>query len=139
MFPGESYGVAVSVAPLHPCEPELLPPDPDRRPMRLDEMLPAERLTDDELAREIQRCEQVEAVVAAYKAERIIELAARRSASADPHPGAAGAAAERDERLPEGVSEFFPDELAMILNCSRTRATVLAETSQTLLSTLPTT
>jgi hypothetical protein len=139
MFPGESYGVAVSVAPLHPWEPELLPPDPDRRPMRLDEMLPAERLTDDELAREIQRCEQVEAVVAAYKAERIIELAARRPASADPHPGAAGAAAERDERLPEGVSEFFPDELAMILNCSRTRATVLAETSQTLLSTLPTT
>jgi len=139
MFPGESFGVAVSVAQLHPQVPEYLPEHMDERPMRLDEMLPSGRLTEDELAREILRSEQVEAMVAAYKAERVAELAARRSASADPRPGEPGAAAERDERLPRGVSEFFPDELAMILNCSRTRATLLTETSQTLVSTLPAT
>jgi hypothetical protein len=133
MFPGESFGVAVSVAELHPRLPEYLPEHMDYRPMRLDEMLPSERLTDEELAREILRSEQVEAMVAAYKAERVAELAARRSSSADPRPGEPGVAAERDERLPEGVSKFFPDELAMILNCSRTRATLLTETSQTLL------
>jgi hypothetical protein len=136
MFPGQSYGVAVSVAELHPELPEFLPAEAIGRPMRLDEMLPAEFLTDEELAREIDRCVQAEAMIAAYKAERIAQLAARRPASFDPHPGEAGAAAERDERLPEGVSEFFPDELAMIINCSRTGATVLAEVSQTLVSTL---
>ena len=137
MFPGESFGVAVSVAQLHPELPEFLHEHVVDRPMRLDEMLPSELLTDEELAREIERSEQVEAIVAAYKADRIAELAARRPATADPRPGTPGAAAERDDLLPDGVSEFFPDELAMILNCSRTRATVLAATSQTLVSTLP--
>jgi hypothetical protein len=139
MFPGASYSVAVSVARLHPELPEFLPAEAVGRSPRLDEMLPSEFLTDEELAREIQRAEQVEAVVAAYKAERIAALAARRSAAADPRPGSPGAAAVRDGRLPDGVSEFFPDELAMILNCSRTRATVLTEISQTLLTTLPNT
>jgi hypothetical protein len=109
------------------------------RAPRLDELLPSEFLTDEELAREIQRAEQVEAMVAAYKAERIAELAARYPASADRRAGTPGAAAVRDERLPAGISEFFPDELAMILNCSRTRATVLTEISQTLVATLPAT
>jgi hypothetical protein len=136
MFPGQRYGVAVSVAELHPEAPDFLPAETVGRPMRLDEMLPAECLTDDEPAREIDRCTQAEAVVAAHKAERIAHLAARRPASADRRPGEPGAAAERDERLPAGVSEFFPDKLAMILNCSRSGATVLTEVSQTLITTL---
>jgi hypothetical protein len=136
MFPGESYGVAVSVTELYPDVPDILPPDAVSRPTRLDEMLPAEFLTDEELAREIDRCAQAEAMIAAYKAERIAQLAARRPASADRRPGDPGAPAARDERLPDGVSEFFPDELAMILNCSRTAATVLTDVSQTLVSTL---
>jgi hypothetical protein len=136
MFPGQSYGVAVSVAELHPELPEFLPAEAIGRPMRLDEMLPAEFLTDEELAREIDRCVQAEAMIAAYKAERIAQLAARRPTSFDPRPGEPGATVGRDERLPDGVSEFFPDDLAMILNCSRTGATVLAEVSQTLVTTL---
>ena len=48
------------------------------RGARLHELLPAEGFTDAELAREIQRADQVEGMVAAYKAERIAELAARR-------------------------------------------------------------
>jgi hypothetical protein len=136
MFPGESYGVAVSVTVLHPEPPDALPAETTSRPMRLDEMLPAEFLTDEELAREIERRGQAESIIAAYKAERIAQLAARRPASADPRPGRPGATAERDERLPDCVSEFFPDELAMILNCSRTGATVLTEVSQTLVTTL---
>lgn len=138
MFPGESYGVAVSLARLHP-QTEFLPADPHGRSPRLDELLPSEFLSDEELAREIQRAEQAESMVAAYKAERIAALAARRSAAGDRRPGTPGAAAVRDEGLPDGVSEFFPDELAMILNCSRTGATVLTEISQSLLTTLPTT
>ena len=136
MFPGQSYGVAVSVAELDPALPDFLPAEAIGRPMRLDEMLPAEFMADAELSREIEACIRVEAVVAAYKAERIAQLAARRPASADLQPGEPGAAAERDERVPEGVSEFFPDELAMTANCSRTGATVLADVSLTLVTTL---
>src|SRR5688572_25228425 len=135
MFPGESYGVAVTVARLDPDEYEVLAADTSSRPTRLDEMLPADYMTEEELAREIAACVEVESRVAAYKAERIAQLAARRPASQDPKPGTPGAAVERDERLHEGVSEFFSDDLAMIVNCSRTAATVLADISQTLVRT----
>jgi hypothetical protein len=39
--------------------------------------------------------------------------------------------------LPEGLSEFFPDELALILNCSRSEATRLTEVAWTLVHRLP--
>jgi hypothetical protein len=39
MFPGQRYGVAVSVAELHPEAPDFLPAETVGRPMRLDEML----------------------------------------------------------------------------------------------------
>ena len=44
-----------------------------------------------------------------------------------------------DELLDEDVSEFFADELALILNCSRTAATQLWERSTTLRRRLPAT
>ncbi|UOY03804.1 HNH endonuclease signature motif containing protein [Blastococcus sp. PRF04-17] len=136
MFPGSSYGVAVTVARLHAPSAELMPAVPGERDTRLDELLPAESLTDAELAREIDACTRIEARLAAYKADRIAQLAARRSAARDRQPGQPGAAPQRDERLPDDVSEFFPDELAMILNCSRTAATVQTEVSLTLRHTL---
>jgi hypothetical protein len=140
MFPGFGFGVDVTVAELYPLVPAaVLPPGAVERRPRLHELLPADGFSDSELAREIQRAGQVESMAAAYKAERIAQLAARRPATADPGPGAPGATAERDERLGPEVSEFFPDELAVILNCSRTAATVLCDSASTLLQRLPAT
>jgi hypothetical protein len=140
MFPGSAFGVGVTVAELCPPVPDVaLPPGVAERPMRLHEMLPGEALTDAELAREIQRTTQVEAVIAAYRVERVMQLAARRPASLDRRRGEPGAAADENELLAVGTSEFFPDELASIMNCSRTAATVLADTATTLLTRLPAT
>ena len=137
---GFGFGVDVTVAELHPSVPPVvLPAGVVERRARLPELLPADGFTDAELAREIQRATQVEGIAAAYKAERIAQLAARRSASADPGPETPGATVERDERLDPELSEFFPDELAVILNCSRTAATVLCDTSITLVRRLPAT
>ena len=44
----------------------------------------------------------------------------------------------RDDPLP-GVDEFFPDELALTLHCSRAEATTLAEVALTLVERLPAT
>jgi hypothetical protein len=130
----------VTLTQVHPPLPAgVLPAGVVARPGRLHELLPCELLSDEELAHEIQRADRVEAMVAAYKAERIVALAARRPTSADPGPDEPGAAAGRDERLGAEVSEFFPDELAVILNCSRTAATVLCDTAGTLLQRLPAT
>src|SRR5690348_7834566 len=113
MFPGGGFGIGVTVTQLEPFTPTAhLPAGVVERPMRLDELLPSARLTDAELAREIQRATAAEAVIAAYRAERIVELAARRPARpAGPVDG---------EPPADAVDEFFVDELAVVLNCSRT-------------------
>jgi hypothetical protein len=137
MFPGSAFGVDVTVAELYPDVPHQTPsPAVDERPMRLDEMLPADSLTDAELAREIQRANQAEAVIAAYKTERILQLAARRPSSQDRRRGEPGAAAEPHALIEANISEFFPDELAQIMNSSRTAATVLSDHAVTLLTSL---
>jgi hypothetical protein len=136
MFPGSAFGVDVTVAELCPVVPGPPRPVAGERPMRLDEMLPAESMTDAELAREIQRATQVEAVIAAYKTERIVQLAARRTSALDRRRGDPGAAAEPHALIDAGISEFFPDELAQIMNCSRTATTVLTEHAVALLTDL---
>jgi hypothetical protein len=109
MFPGFGFGVDVTVAELYPCVPSAVLPVGvvERRP-RLHELLPAEGFSDAELAREIQRAGQVEGIAAAYKAERIAQLAARRSATADPAAEGPGATAGRDERLAPNIRSSFP-------------------------------
>ena len=65
-------------------------------------------------------------MLAAYKAELVVGLAADRPASGGPAARAGGGGVGGvggDELLDEDVSEFFADELALILNCSRTAAT----------------
>src|SRR5205807_6864374 len=54
----------------------------------------------------------------------------RRPAALDSPVGRPGAGT--GPVLDGGVSEFFADELALILNCSRTAATVLLEQAMTL-------
>ncbi|SDF09055.1 protein of unknown function [Blastococcus aurantiacus] len=146
MSDGGSYGVTVTAAPVValPFAVEMPPPDLDGRPVPLGRLMPAARRTPQEKARELERVVEVEARLAAYKAELVVSLARDRGRHDDPRPGTVGAPSPRwareevDEPLPE-VSEFFADELALVLNCSRTGATVLAEHAHTLVERLPST
>jgi hypothetical protein len=139
VFEGGGYGVAVTVAPLEPLPwPEApLPPGVEAHPARLGELMPVDARSQPERAAELQRVTAAEGVLAAYKAEIIASMARHSTDAGDRRPGQAGAASPvwsggpDDDPLPD-ASEFFPDELAMTLNCSRTGATTLAEVSVTL-------
>jgi hypothetical protein len=111
------------------------------RPSRLGDLLQVQLMTPEQKATHLQRVEEAEAVLAAFKAELVVGLAADRPAGADRQRGQTGAASGEwaAQLLDADVSEFFPDELAMILNCSRTAATQLWERSTTLRRRLPAT
>jgi hypothetical protein len=127
---GGGYRVGVSVTPV-----EVLPwPEPPTgvvaRPSRLAEVLPPAERNDAEIAADLGRITEIEAALAAYRVALVTELAARRPAAADTPGGAPE---------PGDVDEFFADELAVVLNCSRTAASVLYEQSRTLTERLPVT
>lgn len=109
------------------------------RPSRLGELLPVEEMTPDQKAANLQRIVELEARLAAFKAELVVGLAADRPATDDRRCGQPGAASGEwaGELLDVSVSEFFPDELALILNCSRAEATRLWERCSTLRLRLP--
>ncbi|MCW2740517.1 MAG: endonuclease [Blastococcus sp.] len=146
MFDGGGYGVAVTAAPVlvSPWPVEMPPPDLDGRPVRLGRLMPVARRTPEEKARELQRIAHAESQLAAYRVEVVAGFARDRTDAGDPRPGSVGAASPEwaprpeDDRLPGG-SEFFPDELALILNCSRAESTALAEVALTLVDRLPAT
>ncbi|WP_170182281.1 HNH endonuclease signature motif containing protein [Blastococcus colisei] len=146
MFEGGGFGVGVTVTSLDvaPWPEEVLPPGVVARPTRLGEMLPVASRTDAEIAAELQRIQQMEARLAAYTVELVTEMSARRPDTLDRQIGEPGAASPDWAPGPglepaPGVSEFFADELAMILNCSRTAATKLADTAALLTQRLPVT
>src|SRR4051812_22380941 len=144
MFPPEVYGVGVTVERVLPApweEEVVLPAGVVSRPSRLGELLPVESMRHEQKAAQLQRVLEAEAMLAGYKAELVVGLAADRPAKVDRRRGQVGAASERwaDDVLDEDVSEFFADELAMILNCSRTAATQLWEQCTTLRRRLPVT
>jgi hypothetical protein len=145
VFEGGGFGVGVTVTPLDvepwPIEP---PPGVTARPTRLGEMMPVAARTDAEIARELQRIQQMEARLAAYSMELIAELAARRPDTMDREIGTPGGAspdwvAGPGREPADAVSEFFSDELAMVLNCSRSAATKLADSAMMLTDRLPAT
>ena len=146
MFEGGGYGVGLTVNPLVPMPWDDQPPPPGVtvHPTRLGELMPVAARTEAEMDAELERIVRVEGALAAYKAEIIACRARRRPDTSDRKPGTPGAASpawapqDEDDPLP-GVSEFFPDELAMTLNCSRGTATTLAEHSLTLVERLPAT
>nr|WP_239522111.1 HNH endonuclease signature motif containing protein [Geodermatophilus sabuli] len=107
------------------------------RPARLSEVLPVSSRTPAEKALELGRLARLEAMIAAYRVDLVASLAGDRPAVFDPQPGTPGAAATADVMLPEGVSEFFADELAQVLNCSRSAASVLIDQAVTLVGKLP--
>src|SRR4051812_26890275 len=144
MFPPEVYGVGVTVERLLPApweEEVVLPAGVVSRPSRLGELLAVESMTHEQKAAQLQRVLEAESVLAGYRVELVVGLAADRPAAVDRRRGQVGAASERwaDDVLDEDVSEFFADELAMILNCSRTAATLQWEHSTTLRRRLPVT
>src|SRR5687768_15352375 len=96
------------------------PPGIEVHPTRLGELMPACERTQAERAAELERVCFVESQLAAYKAEIVAAMARDSSARDDRTSGAPCTAADGtpgldDDHLPD-VSEFFPDELALIMN-----------------------
>jgi hypothetical protein len=91
--------------------------------------LPVPLLDRGQKAAELQRVQAEKARLAAYEAELVLGLADDSPDTFDPppdHPGARRRGWAPDTDLP-GVSEFFPDELAVALNCGRGTASHLAQ------------
>jgi hypothetical protein len=144
MFPPEVYGVGVTVAHLTPAPWEdevVLPAGVVSRPSRLGDLLSVDLMTPGQKAVQLQRVQEAKSMIAAYEAELVVGLATDRPASDDRQRSQPGAASGEwaAQLLDEDVSEFFPDELAMILNCSRAQATQQWEWSTTLRRRLPAT
>ncbi|RBY83088.1 HNH endonuclease, partial [Blastococcus sp. TF02A-30] len=93
--------------------------------------LPVSVLSDEEIAAELARVQARRAMDAAYEAELVMALAAARPDADDPPPGHPGARRRGTGSPVPGTSEFLPDELAVVLNCSRVFAAgVLADAHQ---------
>ncbi|MCA0143596.1 HNH endonuclease signature motif containing protein [Blastococcus sp. LR1] len=137
----EGWGVGLAVAEMLPAHPGS-----SGRPTRLSEALPVRGRSPEGKAYELRRVQQLKSAIAAYEADLIAGLAADRPATADLRSGTPGAAAEgwctpdaADLARLGGVSEFFPDELAQVLHCSRAQATTTATHALTLVHLLPAT
>jgi Domain of unknown function (DUF222) len=98
-------------------------------------------LSKEQAALELRQVQQRRAADAAYEAELILRMADLTPDVLDPapdHPGARKGGWAPDTELP-GVSEFFPAELAVVLNCGRGTAAVRARRAWTLRESLPAT
>lgn len=141
MFGGDGFGVGLTVNQLHvPTGAELVPADPDRHPARLGELMPVAARDDVGLGEEMRRANIADSRLWAYRLELVAGLAVRRRDDRDRAPGQPGAAVPgwtRTSWVLEGYSEFLPDEVALIQNCSRTEATRLAEAALTLVHRMP--
>jgi hypothetical protein len=101
--------------------------------------LPVGVLSREQKAAELQRLQARKAMDAAYEAELILGLADDSPDDDDPPPGTPGARSWKpDPELP-GVSEFFPAELAVVLNCGRLSAGQRAHRAWTYRTHLPAT
>ena len=134
----EGYGVGLMVAPLVPVRgPERVAPGVVDRPTRLAEVFPAGSRSREQNAVELARMPGLKAALAAYEAHLVMELAAGSGA---PEPGESrpGSAPDGAAEGPiPGTSEFFVDELAMILNCSSRSAARKAAEAQLLTRRMP--
>jgi hypothetical protein len=101
--------------------------------------LPVGLLSREQKAAELQRVQELRAVAAAYEAELVLGLADDSPDVDDPPPGAPGARSWKPDTELPGVSEFFPAELAVVLNCGRLAASKLAHRAWTFRESLPAT
>jgi hypothetical protein len=136
MSSGGGFAVGVTVVPVDAAPSPWEQPDPESRSEveRLGAWLPLRR-SSSESAMLMQQVMAAEAKLAALKLELALDIAADRPAPEDPRPGEARAAAVG----PDGVSEFVLDELALILNTSRTAAVTLLDQAHILAIRLPAT
>jgi hypothetical protein len=134
----------VTVAPVRERPAADEPPLPaglQRRRSRLSEVLAPAGFDDARLAAELGVIADVRAQLAAYEAGVVAAFAARRPCAGDRAAGEPGSAVEGwlPEPPPGGVSEFFADELAVLVGCSRAAAVGLAERSLVWVHQLPAT
>jgi hypothetical protein len=101
--------------------------------------LPVGLLSREQKAAELARVQELRAVTAAYEAELVLGLADGSPDDDDPPPGTPGARSWKPDTELPGVSEFFPAELAVVLNCGRVAASKLAHRAWTLRESLPAT
>ncbi|SEL35748.1 protein of unknown function [Blastococcus sp. DSM 46786] len=99
--------------------------------------LPVGVLSAAEKAAELQRLQARRAMDAAYEAELVMGLAADRPDTDDPPPGHPGARRRGPGSPVPGTSEFLPDELAAVLNCSRPFATGVLSDAYVLVERMP--
>lgn len=93
--------------------------------------LPVGVMSPDEVAAELRRVQARKAMDAAYEAELVLALAAARPDTDDPPAGHPGARRRGAGSPVPGTSEFLPDEVAMVLNSSRSfAAAVLSDAFQ---------
>src|SRR3712207_5656208 len=101
--------------------------------------LPVALLSREQKAAELQRLQVRKAMTAAYEAELILGLEDDSPDDDDPAPGTPGARSWRPDPELRGFSEFFPAELAVVLNCGRLSASQRAHRAWTYRTHLPAT
>lgn len=104
--------------------------------------LPVASFDDVQVAAELERIQRNRARETAREAELILRLAELRPDADDPPPGTPGGRSRTWRRTdPEfpGVSEFFPDELAHVINLGRGTAAFRARRAYTWRDSLPAT
>ncbi|WP_346623326.1 DUF222 domain-containing protein [Blastococcus montanus] len=131
---GFAVGVTVTSVDTAPSPWEIDDPDFCDREEPLGGWLPARRSAA-ETAELLAQIVVAEAKLAALRAELVMDLAAARPAPDGRSPGGEQAG----QVGPPGVSEFLPDELALIQNCSRTAAVTQLEHAEILTTRLPAT
>ncbi|RZU33270.1 HNH endonuclease signature motif containing protein [Blastococcus saxobsidens] len=99
--------------------------------------LPVGVLSDSEIAAELERVQARRAMDCAYEAELLMALAANRPDSEDPPPGHPGARRRGPGSPIPGTSDFLPQELAMVLNCSPVFAAGLLSDAYQLMERMP--
>jgi len=141
METGGGFGVGVTLVPLRPAPRHRADADLVYRRARLSEVLRPERMDDAAVAAELARIAEAQAQLAAYQASVIVRLTELRPDLWDLTPDQPGAGSDGwvAGRTFTGVTEFFADELALVLGCSRHRAHDLADVSLVLVNQLPTT
>jgi hypothetical protein len=120
----EGYGVGLTLMQLGG---EEVPPVGAARPSRLSEVFPTGVRSRPEKAIELGRVQALKGVLAAYEAHLVMDLAD------DPEAAADGTA----EGPVPGTSEFFVDELALVINSTMRSAARLARDSYVLVARLP--
>ncbi|MGY2083808.1 DUF222 domain-containing protein [Blastococcus sp. SYSU DS0539] len=105
------------------------PPSVDRLPVHL--------LSAEEKVAQLRRLQARKAMDCAYEAELVMALAADRPDTDDPPPGHPGARRRGPGSPVPGTSEFLPQELAMVLNCSPTFAAGVLSDAYVLVERMP--